>query len=202
MLNFAETITKKIKRMVEKNFRTYVDRLNQIGVRTDLLIEKFGEKIKYASYASSNEFGLAYQGSFLECVMKKITLYAVQEAKLLQEEGIDIDLNSVIKVSFLNTIAKSVFFIPNDNQYEINKGKIFKFDENEAVFGLKTSIVSLWMCTNECGITFTKEELDAMTILDRQDEYASKGYCSPLSWVIKRANEKFSKINNIKSNKK
>lgn len=182
---------------MESNFRKYIEKLSSVGVPTNILTQRYGELIKRASIANTNDAGLAYDGSLVESIIK-ITLYAIQEANLLREtDGILVEQNSIIKVCFLCNIAKAIYYKASTDAYNIKRGKIYEFDDTQALYALKSGFRSLLM-SQECGITFSLEEADAMVICDHSDEYVPRVRSSNLAFVVRRAFERFNKVANVK----
>lgn len=187
-------ITEEIK---NKNYELYLKKLSQVGVDATMFSGEFGEKIKNATFTNTNDFGNAYQGSLLEIVLKVLTPYAVRLNELLPEDR-RVDKNTLVKVCLLHHIAKSVRLVPNDNQWEIEKrGMIYKYDENQP--SIRTGLHSLIMA-QQCGITFTPEEAEVMTINDRDltDDQA-RWHSSVMATIVRQANElTYIQINNKK----
>lgn len=177
-------ITDEIK---EKNFEIFIKKLSQVGVDTTELIEKFGDKIKDASFTNSNEFGNAYPGSLIEIVLKILTPYAVRINELLPE-GQKVDKNTLVKICLLHHIGKAVRLVSNDNQWEVEKrGLIYKYDENQP--SIRTGLHSLIMAQQN-GITFTPEEAEVMTVNDRDlTDDQSRWHSSVMSTIVRQANE-------------
>ena len=170
-----------------KNYQLFLKKLNEIGVDTTLMDEKMGSKITNATFSITNEYGLAYDGSLINTVLRVLTPYAIKLNNLLPE-AMQVDPKSIIKVCLLSHISKCEMFIPNDNQWEIEKRNIlYKYAKSDVAFrmGMKSFILS-----QDLGITFTPQEIEAMTILDRDpsDEQA-RFFASTLSIIIKQANE-------------
>lgn len=183
-------------------YAQYLAKLRSIGVvGIDALDQRYGENILKSTMFQTNEYGIAksgycYEGALLDFVCMRLTPYALQEAELLRRnDGIDIPTEQIVKVCLLCFISKSVFLIPNDSDYEVKKGKLFKYDDNVAKYATKQGMKSLMMCF-ECGIQLNDEEVDAMTIMDRVDDFGAKTHCSMLAFVVKRAYEKSLKILN------
>lgn len=177
-------ITDEIK---NKNYELYLKKLSQVGVDATMFAGEFGEKIKDASFTNINDFGNAYQGSLLEIVLKVLTPYAVRLNELLPDEQ-KVDKNTLVKICLLHHIAKSVRLVPNDNQWEIEKrGMVYKYDENQP--SIRTGLHSLIMA-QQCGISFTPEEAEAMTVNDRDltDDQA-RWYSSVMATIVRQANE-------------
>ena len=177
-------ITDEIK---EKNFEIYVKKLNQVGVDTTELLEKFGDKIKEASFTNNNEFENAYPGSLIEIVLKVLTPYAVRLNELLPEEQ-RVDKNTLVKLCLLHHIGKAIKLIPNDNQWEVEKrGLVYKYDESQP--SIRTGLHSL-IIAQQCGIIFTPEEAEVMTVNDRDlTDDQSRWHSSVMSTIVRQANE-------------
>jgi hypothetical protein len=99
-----------------------------------------------------------------------------------------IDDESLVKVCLLHQIAKTEMFEPNDDQYGIKRGYLYKFANTEGL--LKVGERSLCMCAN-AGIKFTPIEFEAMRVLDKDgDELKTQKYkLNILSLIILQANE-------------
>ena len=169
------------------NLRLWVKKLSQVGVDAGALVERYGDKIRDASYSSTSEHGNAYYGSMIETVLKVLTPYAVRINEILPQE-IRCDKSELVKVCLLHQISKGVRMIPNDNQWEIEKrGFLFKYDDEQP--SIRFGLHSIIMCT-ECGIQITPFEAEAMTIIDRrQDDKQSEYFSSTMATVLKQANE-------------
>lgn len=169
------------------NFELYIKKLNQIGVNTDLLVEKYGEQLKNATFTNTNDFGNAYNGSFIEITLKVLTSYAVKLNELLPIEQ-KVDKSTLVKICLLHQIAKCVRLIPNDNQWEIEKrGMVYKYKED--LPAIRTGMHSVSMCY-ECGIPLTTEEIEAMTINDRDlSDDQARWHASVMATLVRQANE-------------
>lgn len=177
-------ITKEIQ---ERNLKLFFKKLSQIGVDTDCLEQKYGEKIMTATFANANENGFAGEGTFLEVLLKILTPYAVRINELLPEHK-RVDKNTLVKVCLLHQIAKAIKLIPNDNAWEVEKrGMLYKYDPS--LPSIRTGLYSLFMAQN-CGITFTAEEVEAMTVNDRDmtDEQA-RWFSSVMATIVRQASE-------------
>ena len=177
-------ITEEIK---NKNYELYLKKLLQVDVDSTMLSDELGEKIKNASFTNINDFGNAYQGSLLEIVLKVLTPYAVRLNELLPEEQ-RVNKNTLVKICLLHHIAKAVRLEPNDNQWEIEKrGMVYKYDENQP--SIRTGLHSL-ILAQQCGVTFTPEEAEAMTVNDRDltDDQA-RWHSSVMATIVRQANE-------------
>jgi len=181
MLNMITTETK------EKNLKLFFKKLSQLGIETSYLEEKYGNNILNGSFTNSNEFGNAYEGSLLEIILKTLTPYAVKLNELLPDEK-KVDKNTLVKICLLHQLAKAIRLVPNDNSWEIEKrGLIYKYD-NELP-SIRTGLHSLILCQN-CGIGFTAEEAEAMTVNDRDltDDQA-RWHSSIMSTIVRQASE-------------
>lgn len=171
----------------EKNLKLFLGKLKKLGVETSFLEERYGEKLLNGTFTNSNEYGNAYEGSLLEIVLKVLTPYAVRINELLPEET-RVDKDALVKICLLHQIAKSVRLIPNDNAWEVEKRNLaFKYDEN--LPSIRTGLHSVSMCF-ECGIGLSAEEIEAMTVNDRDltDDQA-RWHSSVMASIVRQASE-------------
>lgn len=171
----------------EKNLEIFLSKLEEIDV-------KFGneaidlEKLKNAPYAMNDDTRVAEEGSLLNVVLRTLTPMALKICETVIGDNIAISRESLIKVCLLHQISKSEMFVPNDNQWEVEKrGLKYKYADSDVA--LKMGMRSLLMCQN-AGISFTPEEFEAMTIVDRYfTDPQAQTFSSPLSVVVKQAHE-------------
>ena len=171
----------------DKNLEIYFKKLRQTGVNPNFLIERYGNLLQNATFTNSNEFGNAYDGSLIEIVLKVLTPYAVKLNELLPEEQ-RVDKTTLVKVCLLHQIAKAVRIVPNDNQWEIEKRNLlYKYDDK--IPSIRTGLHSVSMCF-ECGIPLSTEEIEVMTINDRDltDDQA-RWHASTMATIVRQANE-------------
>lgn len=170
-----------------KNYLIFLKKLNEIGIDTTSLDEELSEKIKNSTYSITNEINTCYDGSLLQVILRTTTPLALKINELLPE-NLRVDKNSIIKVCLLSHLSKCLMFIPNDNQWEVEK-RGMKYKYSPYNLALKMGMRSLLMC-QELGINFTPMEVEAMTILERNDDdKQAQFFCSQLSTIIKQANE-------------
>ena len=185
------------KETQQKNLNLFFKKLSQLGIDVNCLEEKYGEKLMVATFTNANENGYAGEGTFLEVILKILTPYAVRINELLPEHK-RINKETLVKICLLHQIAKAIRMIPNDNAWEVEKrGLIYKYDSS--LPSIRTGLHSLIMC-QECGITFTAEEAEAMTVNDRDmtDEQA-RWFSSILSTLVRQSSElTYLEINNKK----
>lgn len=181
----------------EKNLKLFLGKLEKLGIDTSILVEKYGELLKKGSFTQTNEFGNAYDGSLIEIVLKVLTPYAVRINELLPEEK-RVDKSTLVKLCLLHQIAKAVRLIPNDNQWEVEKrGLVYKY--NGDLPSIRTGLHSVSICF-ECGIPLNTEEIEAMTINDRDlSDDQARWHASIMASIIRQANElTYLTINNKK----
>jgi hypothetical protein len=177
-------ITEEVK---NQNFILFQKKLEKLGIDIQPMIDGIGDKLLNAPCSTSIDSGLAYDGALIHNILKVITPYAVRINELLPD-SIKVDKISLVKVCLLHQLSKALMFIPNDNTWEIEKrGMLYKYAESN--LALKTGIRSLILC-QEYGIKFTPEEVEAMTIIDREptDEQA-RFFANPISVIVRQANE-------------
>lgn len=182
-----ETLTQEKKQSI---FDTCIKKLVENGVSEEAakkLTETYGNAIKEGSYSTSNEFGLAYYGSLPHVSLSKLATYAFKLNNLYPEE-VRVPQSSIIKVALLQHISKALMYEPTTDDYKFKKLNM-PFDYVKGKTTLKAGTWSLVMAMN-CGVTFTEEEAEAMTIIDRDDDdIQSKFHKKTLASIIKMANE-------------
>lgn len=100
-----------------------------------------------------------------------------------------IEPKSLAKVTVLHQLGKIGMFTPNTDDWQIKKlGKVYNF--NELGVCLKFGERSKLLCGN-AGVTFTPEEYEAMSILDKTpEEYENMTkYRTHLSTLFKMASD-------------
>jgi hypothetical protein len=171
----------------EKNFELFIKKVGQCGVNTDKLVEKYGDALREASFTNMNDNGNAYPGSLINIVLKKLTPYAVRLNELLPDFQ-KTDKTTLVKVCLLHHIGKAIKLIPNDNQWEVEK-RLMVYKYNNELPSIRTGLMSLSML-NECGIYLTKEEIEALTINDRDlTDDQSRFFASTMASIVRMANE-------------
>lgn len=171
--------------ILNSNFLLYRKKLETV-CDEDLsqFFDDLGELIKNATFSSIEESGLAYDGSFVIMVLKNISKYAFKLNEMLNED-LKVDTKSLIKVCLLHHISKIFLYKKTKDEWKKSKGMIYEY--NETNNALKGGLKSVSICL-KYGIKFTEEEIEAMTIMDRDDEQ-SKYYSSMLSVLVKESNE-------------
>lgn len=171
---------------INSNYATFIDKLSNIGVNTDQLVNLIGEeKLKKATYAINSDSGMAFDGSLIYFSLCKIAKLAI----LINNQvfsSIKVNQESLLKVSLLHQISKSLMFEENDSQWEkTNRGLLYKYSKLEGA--LRCGERSAYICL-KCGIDLTPEEFEAMKIIDKDsDDNYSKYFSSPLSLILKSA---------------
>lgn len=184
-----------------KNYDNYYKGLEKtIGSElADGIIDALGgpEKVAEAPFFNLDESGVAYEGAFSRSVIRLIKIaYNINDTL---PEHLRVDERSINKVCLLSHIAKVQLYLPNDNNWEVtNRGMVYKFN-NDLKGALRVGERSLLIAMNE-GVKFTEDEFEAMRIMDKDgaDDNYSKYFSSPLSMVIRHANEMLDYINRSK----
>lgn len=171
----------------EKNFKIFITKLEEVGVPTKVLVEKYGNAIKSATFSHRSEYGLAYDGALLQVILYKLTPYAIKMNELYPE-SMRVNRNQLIKVCLLHQLSKSVRLTKNTNEWQAkNGGQPYMFTPNQ--LSIRTGLHSLAMC-QECGINFTLEEVEAMTTNDRDaTDMQAKWHSSIFASIVNNASE-------------
>lgn len=171
---------------INSNFTLYQKRLAKDYSVDIEKLDKELPQLKDASFGISVDNGCAYPGSLIDKSIKLTSIAVKINANVLGDD--EVDKNSLIKVCMLQHISKAKTLVPNDNEWEINKrGYAYKYNEENTV--IKTGALSSYIAMR-CGVEFTDEELEAMTIIDRDvDDRQANYYASKLAVVVRTANE-------------
>ena len=186
------------KEILVSNFSKYKKRLiTYVGEQeAESIIEELGgdDAVMNATYANTDNTGLAYEGSFTETVIA-LTVYAIKINDLLPEEK-QVSKESIAKVALLSQIGKVLLFKPQTNDWRRkNLGENYTYAELDGA--IRVGERSILIAMNS-GVKFTEFEFEAMRIMDKQNENAdnySKYFSGALSMVIKQANEMIDIIN-------
>jgi len=176
--------------MDSKTFDLFFRKLSETGVSEDAcdqLRETYGDVLSIGSFAQKQDSGLAYEGSLLETAIRRLAVFAYKVNEIYNER-IRADQKSVIKVCLLQHISKAVRMVRSTDDWRVKKlGEVYSFVNGGPAIGI--GLHSLLMC-HECGIMFTTDEAEAMTIIDKaDDDLQAKYHSSMLTNVIKQAND-------------
>lgn len=168
-------------------FELYLQKLGQLGIDTNKLAETYGDALMNATFTNNGETGLAEDGSLLRTILYKLTPYAIKINEIFPET-IRVDKGQLVKICLLHQISKAVRYIKNDNEWEVKNRKLFyKFNPQNP--SIRTGLHSLVMAQN-CGISFTPEEAEVMTINDRDlSDDQARWHSSLMATIIRQANE-------------
>lgn len=176
--------------MSENNFNLFFKKLISCGIERELvenLFNKFGEKLKTASYSTRMDSGCCGEGTLIDTILFSLAASAVKLNDIFPEE-MRVDKSSLVKVCLLQHISKCERLVKQFDDFRINRlGELYTYNNNVPAIGV--GLHSMIMA-NECGITFTPLEAEAMTIIDKSEsDEQSKYYSSTLSTIVKMANE-------------
>lgn len=137
--------------------------------------------------APSVDSGLAYDGALL--FHSLMVWHFANKLLPIYSKIAPIDVKALAKVVTLHQLGKVGMFTPNTDDWQVKKlGKAYAFVENDAC--LKTGERSKLVCGN-AGVTFTAEEYEAMSILDKTpEEYENMTkYRTHLSTLLKMSSD-------------
>lgn len=186
LFNFNRLIMLQ-KEKIDRNYNLFMSKLKELGIETNILQERYGDSIKNASFSSRNYDGTAYEGSLLDVILYHLTPIALKENDSFEE--FKVDKNKIIKICLLQHISKAVRMVKNDNAWEIRERKvIFKYNENNPA--LRTGLHSVAIL-QECGINLSVDEIEAITIIDKEEnDSQSNLFSSVCAEIVRIANIK------------
>lgn len=164
------------EKRLQKDFSVDIEKLN-----------KELPSLKEASFGISADGGCAYPGSLIDKSIK-LTSIALKVNEALLPENMQLDKSSIVKVCMLQHISKARTLLKNDNEWEVNKrGFLYKYNNDGTI--IKTGALSSYIAMR-CGVALSDDELEAITIIDREhDDKQANLYASKLSVVVRVANE-------------
>lgn len=176
--------------MEEKNFNLFFKKLISCGIEREFvetLFKNLGPKLKTASYSTRTDSGCCGEGTLIDTALFSLAASAVKLNDIFPEE-MRVDKNSLVKVCLLQHISKCERYVKQFDDFRINRlGELYTYNNQVPAIGV--GLHSLIMA-NECGITFTPLEAEAMTIIDKSDDdEQAKYHSSTLSSIVKMANE-------------
>ena len=147
--------------------------------------DKLKNSLSTASCALSEDTGCGYPGSLVVHI-NLLTALALRLRKMICAT-FPIEEETIIKVCTLMHLSKIQMYVPNDNQWEIEKrGMNFKFADlnGKLKFGERSILNAM-----NLGIKLSAEEFEAMKCLDNEKDGVSKFGDSILTTIIRQANE-------------
>lgn len=164
----------------------FVSKLKKYGIYTEKFENdmELNDKIKFASASINKESGLAYDGALMDF----ITRIAVVSFNLnnILNESVKTSVDSLIKVCYISQLSKALMIEKNDVDWEVKKGKLYKFSKN--IPALKTGEYSIFLCT-KYGIELTEDEFTAILSIDKVNDEQTKYFSNSLSQVLRSSIE-------------
>lgn len=187
------------KENFETEFTKFYNELKSCGLDDYYQYSYLYDVLQTASCALNEETGCAYPGSLLVHI-NLITALAKRIAKMVSGTFV-IDEQSLVKVCLLMHLSKIDMYVPNDNQWEIEKRRLnYKFAELSGK--LKFGERSILLAMNN-GIKLTPEEFEAIKCLDNDGQTKGDKYFeSIMTTIVRQANELAYAIEKEKYNKK
>ena len=199
----AEYIMKISENKINEFYAEFISELESVGVDTEKLVKFIGEdKIKKAPAGLEVKSGLACPGALLFLMInslkyakklynatssqKVVQTLSGEEEKTVNELGVNYE--SLVKVTLLHHIGKTMIYEPNDDEWQVNKrGILYKWVDNETTINCGER--AQYIC-QRCGIEFSETEFEAMKINDKNNEDKfSMLHIQPLSMMVKQADE-------------
>ena len=185
------------KENFEIEFTKFWNEIVSCGLDNYYRKEYFYEKLGTATCALNEETGCAYPGALLVHI-NLITALAKRIAKMISGT-FKINEQSLTKVYLLMHLSKIDMYVPNDNQWEIEKrGLNYKFAElaGKLKFGERSILYAM-----NNGVILDAEEFEAIKCLDTEKENGGKYFESIMTTIVRQANELAYAIEKEKYNK-
>ena len=171
---------------IKFNYSVFISKLEKYNCLTEKLKQddEFNNKLMNASAFVNEDSGGAYAGSLIEHA-NRVAVIAYKINESLAKE-VQISPDSIVRVSYLFGISKAIMLEANTVEYEIKRGKLYRFANN--LPAIKGSELSIYLC-NKYDIELTQEEFEAILIIDKDCDIQSKIFSSVLTNIIKSAND-------------
>lgn len=170
------------------NYVRWIERLQKYDAYSEEMINDIGESLKNSSFSITSSGG-AYKGSMIDITLNMICVLAVH----MNENGfgnshplLKVNTKSLIKVLLIQHISKAIIFTEEKEQWKINKGSLYTFNENLDTV-MKCGERTIYMCM-KYGIKLSEEEYEAIRIIDKDDD-KSINFSNPLSIIVKIINQ-------------
>lgn len=173
------------------NFVTFVKRLKKYKIYTEKMEsdEEFNLRLKNATAFITADTNLAYDGSLIEHIID-ITSNAISLNNTLLDK-IKVDQDSLIRTCLLHQISKSLMFVKNDVEWEIGKGKLYKYSDN--LPAIRCGEFSIYLAM-KYGVELSVDEFESILSMDKKDDDQKKYHKSVLSTLLEVANDLAIKI--------
>ena len=181
-----------MKRLKEEEFNqewiTFRENFTKAGLDKFVNPDDLLTAMKQSAAGLSEDTGVAYPGGLLVHINLLVPI-AQRIAKMISGT-FSVSDESVIKVCLLQHLSKIEMFIPNDNQWEIDKrGMNYKFNENLEgclKFGERSAFNAI-----STGVPMTPIEYEAMRCMDKDSEETRNGRWTAniLTTIVRQANE-------------
>lgn len=168
------------------SFIRFTKALKKYGLYTQAMEadDEFNKNLKQAPAATTYESGSAYIGALINNIFS-ITEYA----KKINEQVLTDDMldnNDLITACLLHQISKAIQFELNDNEYDVKRGKLYKFKSN--LPALKTGELSLFL-VQKYNIIVSNNVYEAILALDKTDDNQTRYFGNMYAKVLRMANE-------------
>lgn len=171
---------------INLNYATFIEKMKKYNCYTPAMEndDSFNDRLKNGIVSITENSGGAYEGSLVESITRVARIaYSINEM-LLPE--VKVPLDSLIRVCYLYQISKGLLFTKNDVDWEIKKGKLFKFIDNNPA--IKYGEYSLYLCS-KFGIELSLYEYEAILSVDKVDDNQTIYFGNMLAQILRSANE-------------
>ena len=174
---------------INVNYVRWIEKLKKYGVYSESMISDIGDELKNSSFAITDSSGGAYQGSMIDVSLNMLCTLAVainENAFNGRHQFLKVNVDSLIRVLLLQHISKAIMFVIEKQQWKLNKGYLYDFNENLSTV-MKCGERTIFMCI-KYGIKLSEEEYEAIRIIDREDDKITS-FSTPLSTLVKIVNQ-------------
>ena len=173
------------KEQVIANTKRYLDTAKgeKYGFMTPELETLLGEDFIKAPASTALKLHNAFEGGLIAHVIRVMGhAYTINNGMI---DTLKVPMKSLIKVVYLHSIGKSKLYLPQTNQWFIDKrGEMYEFNEDLTSMrvGERSALYAL-----SSGVTLTDDEYVAIVNHDKSDDLASEWHNSVVGDILKCA---------------
>ncbi|MDR0340860.1 MAG: hypothetical protein LBH55_01130 [Mycoplasmataceae bacterium] len=166
-----------------QNLSYWITGLNQMGIDTECIIEKYGNLLLNAPLSEQFNTGAAYEGALIDKSFR-FSKIAKHMNKILPAE-LQQDENKIIKICLLASVGKAAMFVPCKEKWKNDRGILWDFTDRTTA--LRTNQLTLFILS-QCGIVLDEMEYEAIdNLYSLDDDKYMKEFSGILASLVRMA---------------
>ena len=166
------------------NYTRLINKFKQYDCYSESFAKEYGDLFMNSPSGINENNSLTYEGGLMDYIIKVISKSLLLNKCLKESE--QVEERKIIRVGLLHAIGKTGLFIKNENDIDILRGNIYKY--NNKLTPLKVGERSILMAM-ECGIKLSSDEFQAIINHDKENDEQAKYFTCNLGVILKTAIE-------------